>query len=189
MGPRELLAPLVSSGIRWGGALTTEVLLLPRTLREFREAVGVMGTLPTHIERLAAGLDTTTATLDEHIPELSRTVVGGIDQRVVELAGTVDSFSVQLDRLAATLEGALPPLTGLPPQLDRFDRTVDELATQVTALSEQLGEVLPKLSSVVGEELPRRVEHLDEVVSELSATLTAVLGSIPGVRRSVRTPS
>lgn len=108
----DRLGRVASNGVRWSGALATELALLPATIRHLREAVVAITLLPPEIERLNVALEDASGTLEAHVPDLSR---------------------------------------------------------------------------VVGRELSERVDHLDEVVSELSTTLTGVLGAIPGVRRSVRT--
>lgn len=167
---------VLSNGVRWTGALATEVALLPSTLRHAREAVVAITVLPPQVERLNVALEDASGTLEAHVPELSRVVIG-------ELAGTVDALGVRVHGLVDVIDDALPALTGLletlPGQLDTFDRVVGEVGTS-------LGEVLPRLETVVVDELRERVEHLDVVVSELSRTLTAVLTNIPGVRRSVK---
>lgn len=129
----DRIAGVLSNGVRWTGALATEVALLPATIRHLREAVLAIALLPPEIERLNVALAEASGTLEAHVPELSRVVVG-------DLSGAVAA----------------------------------------------LNDVLPKLETVVAEELRERVEHLDVVVSELSTTLTGALGTIPGVRRSVR---
>jgi ABC-type transporter Mla subunit MlaD len=164
---------VMANGVRWTGALATEVALLPATLRHAREAVVAITVLPPQVERLNVALEDASGTLEAHVPELSRVVIG-------ELAGTVEALGSRVHGLVDVIDDALPALTGLletlPGQLDTFDRVVGEVGTS-------LGEVLPKLET---DELRERVEHLDVVVSELSRTLTGVLQGIPGVRRSMK---
>jgi ABC-type transporter Mla subunit MlaD len=167
----EQATGLVVGTLRWGGALAAELLVLPATLRQLREAVEVIGDLPSHVGRLADGLEDAGGLLDEHVPAVAETVQG---------------FSGELERLVRTLDGALPLLSQLPGQLDRFEATVDTLAEQVGHLTTQLGDALPGLLQVVVEDLPARIENLDRVVSELSETVNNVLAAIPGVRRTLR---
>ena len=167
---------VLSNGVRWSGALATEVALLPATLRHVREALVAITVLPPQVERLNVALEDASGTLEEHVPELSRVVIG-------ELSGTVEALGSRVHGLVDVIDDALPALTGLletlPGQLDTFDRVVGEVGAS-------LGEVLPRLETVVVDELRERVEHLDVVVSELSSTLTGVLQTIPGVRRSMK---
>lgn len=163
-------------GVSWTGAVATELALLPRTIRQAREAMAAIAVLPPEVERLNAALEDASGTLEAHVPELSRVVVGELSGTVDELGGRVHGLVDVLDRALPTIEQLLERLPG---QLESFDRVVSEVGAQ-------LGDVLPKLEAVVAEELRERVEHLDEVVSELSTTLTTALGAIPGVRRSVR---
>lgn len=161
----------------WGGAVVTELVRLPATIRQLRETVEVLAAMPAELERLAGALDATSTTIEAHVPELSRVVVH-------ELGVTVDRLSAPVGELVTALGDTLPQVTEVlstvPDQLARFDAVVAEVGAQ-------LGAVLPKLEDVVIDELGDRVRHLDEVVSELSATLTSVMSAIPGVRRSVRT--
>lgn len=64
-----------------------------------------------------------------------------------------------------------------PQTLRTIRRSVDELAR----LPDQLDQLLSQLL-----ELPKGVEHLDTVVSDLGRTLTALIGGIPGARRALR---
>ncbi|WP_052665050.1 hypothetical protein [Nitriliruptor alkaliphilus] len=172
----DTVGATATAAVRWGGALFTELVLLPATIRSLREAVVVLGTLPSEIERLNVALGEATGTLEEHVPALSRVVTD-------ELAQTVDTLGARIHGLIDVIDPVLPSveqlLATVPGQLDRLDRIVGDVG-------EQLGHVLPKLQDVVVDDLQDRVQHLDEVVTELSATLTTVLGAIPGVRRSVR---
>jgi ABC-type transporter Mla subunit MlaD len=172
----DTFTEVASGTIRWGGALATEIVLLPATIRSLREVVVTLGTLPAEIERLNVALGEATGTLEEHVPMLSRVVTE-------DLARTVDDLGGRVGGLLDVVDHALPSITRLldtlPDQLERLDGIV-------TGVGDQLGVVLPRLQEVVIDELQERVQHLDEVVTELSATLTSVLGAIPGVRRSVR---
>lgn len=176
MAVTDALSRVLTDAVRWTGALAREVALLPATIRHLREAVVALAVLPPELERLNGALGEATHTLDAHVPELSRVVIG-------ELAGTVDALGARVHGLVDVIDDALPALTtlldALPGQLATFDRVVGDVGLQ-------LGEVLPKLETVVVEELRERVEHLDVVVSELSGTLTGAIGAIPGVRRSVK---
>ncbi|MHB8680664.1 MAG: hypothetical protein ACYDA2_01015 [Acidimicrobiales bacterium] len=65
----------------------------------------------------------------------------------------------------------------LPEQLDRVtgsvDRTTDAVGTAMTELS------------IAVQDVRDRLEHLDEVISGLRDTITALIGAIPGARRAL----
>lgn len=57
----------------------------------------------------------------------------------------------------------------------------------VVELGQHLDALSAKLEPLAVDDLQTRVHHLDDVVEELSETLTSVLTAIPGVRRSLST--
>ncbi len=63
-----------------------------------------------------------------------------------------------------------------------------ELANELPKATRSLQEVSPELSSVVGL-LDDRFTHLDTVVTDLARLMEAVVGTIPGMRRVLRTTS
>ena len=105
-----------------------------------------------------------------------------------------------LERLIDSIQEPLDAIgTALPALAERVEALAQELADTRTSLDA----ILPELSQLVGGMdgrltnidnevgkalggLDERLGHMDEVVSELGQTLTGVLGSIPGLRRSVR---
>ena len=60
-----------------------------------------------------------------------------------------------------------------------------ELASELPKATQSLQEVSPELSTVVGL-LDERFAHLDGVVTELARLVEAVVGTIPGMRRVLR---
>ena len=99
-------------------------------------------------------------------------------------------------RLPVTLFHARQLLVELPASIERLTETLD-------ATRGSLDAILPELNQLVGGmdtrlahiddgvakalgDLDVRLGHMDDVVSDLGGTLTGVLGSIPGVRRAVR---
>ena len=112
---------------------------------------------------------------------------------------------VQLPELLQGLIDSLQgPLADIGTALPALSDKVDVLAQELVQTRESIDAILPELSQLVGGMdgrlgnidaevsralggLDERLGHMDEVVSELGETLTGVLGSIPGVRRAVRT--
>lgn len=106
-----------------------------------------------------------------------------------------------LERLVDVLQG---PLEDLSEALPALAARVDALGNELVATRASIDRILPELSQLVGgmdgrltnidaevskalTGLDERLEHMDDVVSELGSTLTGVIGSIPGVRRALRT--
>lgn len=102
----------------------------------------------------------------------------------------------EVARLPVTLTTARRLIVDLPDSIDRLTATLD-------ATRGSLDAILPELSQLVGgmdtrlahiddsvaqalTDLDHRLGHMDGIVTELGGTLTGVLGSIPGLRRAVR---
>ena len=86
-----------------------------------------------------------------------------------------------------TIELVRRSLGELPGRIDRLDSAVSELAADLTAFRETLGDVLPDLSRVVSG-MDDRVGRVETVVADLGEVLTNLIGAIPGVRRALREP-
>jgi hypothetical protein len=64
-----------------------------------------------------------------------------------------------------------------------------ELASELPKATRSLQEVSPELAAVVGL-LDDRFSHLDTVVTDMARLMESVVGTIPGMRRVLRsTPS
>ena len=68
---------------------------------------------------------------------------------------------------------------------ERLSSVAVELASELPKATQSLQEVSPELSTVVGL-LDERFAHLDGVVTELARLVEAVVGTIPGMRRVLR---
>jgi hypothetical protein len=71
---------------------------------------------------------------------------------------------------------------------ERLSGVAMELASELPKATRSLQEVSPELASVVGL-LDDRFTHLDTVVTDLAKLMEAVVGTIPGMRRVLRTSS
>jgi ABC-type transporter Mla subunit MlaD len=61
-----------------------------------------------------------------------------------------------------------------------------ELVTELPRATATLQDISPELAKVVGT-LDDRFGHLDSVVTDLAKLVEAVIGTIPGMRRVLRT--
>lgn len=100
--------PLPGAGlvVRWAQTLAQEIGQAPRTLRRARLLIFELGRLPGQIDELTAALDRTTATLDRSLPELSRVVAGGLNDRVEHLDSVVSGLNDTLTSLIGSIPGA-----------------------------------------------------------------------------------
>lgn len=99
------------------------------------------------------------------------------------------ALAEEVSRAPATLRRArllIVELARLPEQIEELTAALDRTTTTIDGS-------LAHLSDTVALGMNDRLEHLDEVVSELNDTVgavgtmvTGVLGSVPGVRRAVR---
>jgi hypothetical protein len=88
------------------------------------------------------------------------------------------------------LDGSLPNLSdsanALRSLTERLSGVVIDLATEIPLATKTLQDISPELTSVVGT-LDERFSHLDGVVTDLARLMEAVVGTIPGMRRVLRT--
>lgn len=94
--------------------------------------------------------------------------IGSLRRTLTELPEKIDGLSDALDRTTTDLDG-----------------TVAGLAADLTAFKESLDEMLPTLSLLVTG-MDSRIEHLEEMMSELGDSVVTVLNVIPGVARRIR---
>lgn len=101
---------------------------------------------------------------------------------VLRVAGEVARAPFTFYRLRAMIVA----LSRLPEQIEALtialDRTTDTLQTTLGRMDGRLEAVQGTFGSV-----DACVEHLDASVTELSHTITNVIGAIPGARRTLRT--
>lgn len=99
----------------------------------------------------------------------------------VRVAAEIARAPFTLHRVRKVLES----LARLPEQIEALtialDRTTDTLESTLGRMDGRLEAVQGTFGSV-----DQRVEHLDASVSELSTTITNVIGAIPGARRTLR---
>lgn len=185
----DTVTATASATLRWGAALATEVVLLPVTVAALRETLVHLNALPDQVAELRGELAEARRLLEDHVPVVSGVVTG-------ELAPGLAHLRARIEVLADGLQPVLPQaqrlLDGAPEQLDRLEGHVAQVGGQLGVLHPELQlllpevrALLPKLDHLAVDELQARVRHLDEVVEELTGTLTSVLAAIPGVRRSV----
>jgi ABC-type transporter Mla subunit MlaD len=100
-------------------------------------------------------------------------------------------LAIEVSRAPGTLRRArlmLEELARLPAQLDALiaslDRTNDSIDRSLGELSSLITELHTNLSSFTAG-TSARMDHLDNVVSELTGALTAIIGAIPGARRAL----
>jgi len=95
-----------------------------------------------------------------------------------------------LELAVGTLDNSLPSLSDSASALrgltERLSSVAVELASELPKATKSLQEVTPELSTVVTL-LDERFAHLDGVVTEMARLVEAVVGTIPGVRRVLRT--
>jgi ABC-type transporter Mla subunit MlaD len=88
------------------------------------------------------------------------------------------------------LDGSLPSLSQSASSLrtltERLSAVAVELVTELPRATATLQDISPELAKVVGT-LDDRFGHLDSVVTDLAKLVEAVIGTIPGMRRVLRT--
>ena len=128
----------------------------------------------TLLDRLEGGVNKAGSGID--LAALgSRSAVSGLEQAV----GMLDCSLPSLSDSASALRSLTERLSGV----------AMELASELPKATRSLQEVSPELASVVGL-LDDRFAHLDTVVTDLARLMEAVVGTIPGMRRVLRsTPS
>jgi ABC-type transporter Mla subunit MlaD len=95
-----------------------------------------------------------------------------------------------LERAVGMLDGSLPSLSQSASSLriltERLSAVAVELVTELPRATATLQDISPELAKVVGT-LDDRFGHLDSVVTDLAKLVEAVIGTIPGMRRVLRT--
>jgi hypothetical protein len=105
------------------------------------------------------------------------------------LAGEVATLPSTLARARRLLVDLPDSIDGLTKELaathGALDMILPELSKLVGGMDERLANIDNEVAKALGG-LDDRLGHMDTVVSELGGTVTGVLGSIPGIRRAVR---
>ncbi len=143
------------------------------TLEAVNNVAERMDRLTTLLERLEGGVNRAGTGMDFAALGIS-SAVSGLEQAV----GILDASLPSLSDSALALRGLTERLSGV----------AIELAYELPKATRSLQEVSPELSSVVGL-LDDRFTHLDTVVTDLARLMEAVVGTIPGMRRVLRTTS
>jgi ABC-type transporter Mla subunit MlaD len=162
---------LIETAMRMPGTL----LRLPGTALR---ALDALNNLADRLEKLMA-------LLERMEGGVSRAGIG------VELAATGISQAVSgLEKAVGTLDGSLPTLSDSASALrsltERLSGVAIELATELPKATATLQDISPELAKVVGT-FDERFSHLDVVVTDLARLVEAVIGTIPGMRRVLRT--
>ncbi|HEX3796657.1 MAG TPA: hypothetical protein VHV57_19350 [Acidimicrobiales bacterium] len=162
---------LVETAIRLPGAL----LRLPGTVLRVLEAINTLAEQLEHLmallERMESGVNLAGSGID--------LAASGISQAVNGLERAVGALDVSLPTIsdsASVLRTLTERLTGVA-----FD-----LARELPKATASLQDLSPELSRVVGT-FDERFGHLDVVVTELARVVEGVIGTIPGMRRVLRT--
>jgi ABC-type transporter Mla subunit MlaD len=155
---------------------------------------GALLRLPTSALSALDAINGVAERLDRLMTLLER-VEGGVDKAGsgIDLAALGISHAVSgLERAVGTLDMSLPSLNDSASALrgltERLSMVAVELATELPKATRSLQEVSPELAGVVNL-LDDRFTHLDTVVTELVRLMEAVVGTIPGMRRVLRTTS
>jgi ABC-type transporter Mla subunit MlaD len=112
----------------------------------------------------------------------------GIDFAALGISGAVSGLEQAVGMLDASLPSLSESASALRGLTERLGSVAIELATELPKATRSLQEVSPELASVVGL-LDDRFTHLDTVVTDLARLMEAVVGTIPGMRRVLRTAS
>jgi ABC-type transporter Mla subunit MlaD len=109
----------------------------------------------------------------------------------IDLAATGISQAVNgLERAIGTLDVSLPSISdtasALRTMTERLSGVAIDLARELPKATASLQDLSPELSKVVGT-FDERFGHLDVVVTELARVVEGVIGTIPGMRRVLRT--
>lgn len=111
-----------------------------------------------------------------------RRSLGVLPDELEALRTTLNDTTQVLEETLGPLDGRLENVAG---GVNRLDAAVTTLSGDLMGLLGELERLLPELSGMVNG-MDGRVERVELVVSQLSDTLLAVAGGIPGVRRAVR---
>ena len=111
---------------------------------------------------------------------------------LVSLPDRLDRLTDALEETMDGLNATLPKLNGVMEDvtdgIGSVDRSVHDLTGELGKTVFALDRLLPELSGMISA-MDERMSHMDETVSELGSMARGILGSIPGVRRSVRRPA
>ena len=140
------------------------------TLNAVNDVAERMDRLMTVLERLEGGVNRAGSGMDLAALGISH-AVSGLEQAV----GTLDSSLPSLSDSASALRALTERLSGV----------AIELAYELPRATRSLQDVSPELASVVSL-LDERFAHLDTVVTDLAGLMEAVVGTIPGMRRVLR---
>jgi ABC-type transporter Mla subunit MlaD len=112
----------------------------------------------------------------------------GIDFAALGISGAVSGLEQAVGMLDASLPSLSESASALRGLTERLSGVALELVYELPKATRSLQEVSPELASVVGL-LDDRFTHLDTVVTDLARLMEAVVGTIPGMRRVLRTAS
>jgi len=155
---------------------------------------GALLRLPTTALTALDAINDVAERLDRLMTMLER-IEGGVDKAGsgIDLAALGISRAVSgLELAVNTLDNSLPSLStsalALRSLTERLSAVAIELATELPKATQSLQEVSPELAGVVGL-LDDRFTHLDAMVTDLVRLMEAVVVTIPGMRRVLRTSS
>jgi ABC-type transporter Mla subunit MlaD len=112
------------------------------------------------------------------LPELLERLIDSLQEPLDQIGTALPALAQRVEDLGGELAATRASIDAMLPELSRLVGGMDGRLTNIDT------EVTRVLSG-----LDERLGHMDDVVSELGGTLTGVLGSIPGVRRAVRSAS
>jgi ABC-type transporter Mla subunit MlaD len=112
----------------------------------------------------------------------------GFDFAALGISGAVSGLEQAVGILDASLPSLAESASALRGLTERLSGVAFELVNELPRATRSLQEVSPELASVVGL-LDDRFTHLDTVVSDLAGLMEAAVGTIPGMRRVLRTMS
>jgi ABC-type transporter Mla subunit MlaD len=112
----------------------------------------------------------------------------GIDFAALGISGAVSGLEQAVGMLDASLPSLSESASALRGLTERLSGVALELVNELPKATRSLQEVSPELASVAGL-LDDRFTHLDTVVTDLARLMEAVVGTIPGMRRVLRTTS
>jgi hypothetical protein len=159
--------------------------------------IGLPGALLRLPSSTLAALDSVSGLADrmDRLMNMLERLEGGVNRAGsgIDLAASGMSLAVSgLEQAVGTLDRSLPNLSDSASALriltERLSGVAIELATELPKATKTLQEVSPELSLVVGS-LDERFDHIDTVVTELARIVEGVIGTIPGMRRVIRSTS
>ena len=112
-----------------------------------------------------------------------RRSLGVLPDELASLRTPLHDTNETLERTLGAVDGRLESVAD---GVTSLDTAVTSLSGDLLRLLGELELLLPELSGLVTG-MDGRVERVEQVVSQLSSTVLAVAGGIPGVRRTLRT--